>query len=381
MKVPRCYKPTEFGTVTTIEIHHFADASSAAYGACSYIRLTNKEGKVHCNLLIGKCRLAPLKTLSIPKLELTAAVLAVRLDILLRKELKLDDCISTFWSDSTSVLLTIKNSTKRFPVFVANRISIIESHSNVTDWRHVPSELNPADLATRGCSAEALLSSDYWFMGPRFLWQSEKLWPQPPMGFNSTPDLPSEQSNTSFILSAVSISKKGCDVIDRLISRYSSLYSLKKAVAWLLRIKTYLLTLKRKLDQTKLNLSSFTVEELQVANLELIKYVQSQHFPSLIGQLSREYSTAKQLKLPRYLQKLSPVISDGILRVGGRLKNAPVAYDVKHPIILPSDTHYTELVIREHHKRVGHSGMGHLVLFKGALLDYPRWDHSATNFR
>ena len=279
LKVPRCYKPTEFGTVTTIEIHHFADASSAAYGACSYIRLTNKEGKVHCNLLIGKCRLAPLKTLSIPKLELTAAVLAVRLDILLRKELKLDNCISTFWSDSTSVLLTIKNTTKRFPVFVANRIPIIESHSNVTDWRHVPSELNPADLATRECSAEVLLSSDYWFSGPRFLWQSEELWPQPPIVFKSTPDLPSEQSNTSFILSAVSISKKDCDVIDRLISRYSSLYSLKKTVAWLLRFKTYLLTLKRKLDQTKLNLSSFTVEELQVANLELIKYVQSQHFP------------------------------------------------------------------------------------------------------
>ena len=65
------------------------------------------------------------------------------------------------------------------------------------------------------------------------------------------------------------------------------------------------------------------------------------------------------MKLPRYLQKLSSVISDGILRVGGRLKNAPVAYDVKHPIILPNDSHYTELIIREHHKRVGHSGMGH----------------------
>ena len=324
-----------------------------------YIRLTNEQGKVHCNLLIGKCRLAPLKTLSIPKLELTAAVLAVRLDILLRKDLKLNNCISTFWSDFTSVLFTIKNSTKRFPVFVANRISIIESHSNATDWRHVPSELNPADLTTRGCSAEALFSSDYWFTGPKFLWQSEEHWPQLPTVFKSTPDLPSEKSNASFVLSAVSISKKDCDVIDRLISRYSSLYSLKKAVAWLLRIKTYLLTLKRKLDQTKLNLSSFTVEELQVANLELIKCVQSQHFPSLIGQLSREYSTAKPSKLPRYLQKLSPVISDGILRVGGRLKNAPVAYDVKHPIILSSNSHYTELIIREHHKRAGHSGMGH----------------------
>ena len=136
----------------------------------------------------------------------------------------------------------------------------------------------------------------------------------------------------------MSISKKGCDLTDRLISRYS-FYSLKKAVAWLLRIKTYLLTIKPKFDPTKLNLSSFTVEELQVANLELIKYIQGQHFSSLVGQLSLEHSTAKQLKLPRYVQKLSPVISDGILRVGGSLKNAPVAYDVKHPIILPSDSH------------------------------------------
>jgi len=160
-RIPRCHKPPDFGTVIFVKIHNFADSSAEAYGICSYLRLTNEEAKVHFNLLFGKCRLAPLKTLSIPRLELTAAVLAVRLDILLRKELKFDNCTSTFWTDSTAVIQTIRNYTKRFLVFVANQILIIESNTKISDWRHVSSKFNPADLATCRCTTKALLSSEY----------------------------------------------------------------------------------------------------------------------------------------------------------------------------------------------------------------------------
>ena len=123
--IPRCLEPPDFGLIVKREIHNFADASAEAYGACSYLRTVNEFGDIHCCLLIGKCRLAPIN--SIPKLELTAAVLAVRLGTTIRRELSLDNCSSKFWSDSTAVLQTIKNSKKRFPVFVANRISVIET--------------------------------------------------------------------------------------------------------------------------------------------------------------------------------------------------------------------------------------------------------------
>ena len=119
-----------------------------------------------------------MKTLSIPKLDLSATVLAVRLDIIIRKKLALNNRSSTFWSDSTAVLQMIRNSNKRFPVFVANRISVIDTHTNIDDWRYVPSKQNPADLASRGCAAETLVESKFWYLVPKFLWKTEDYWPQ-----------------------------------------------------------------------------------------------------------------------------------------------------------------------------------------------------------
>ena len=352
--IPRCFKPPGFGQITSFQIHHFADSSSEAYGACSYLRLTNEQGSIHCCLLIGKCRLAPLKTLSIPKLELTAAVLAVRLDIMIRKELECDTCVSTFWSDSTAVLQTIRNCKKRFPVFVANRISVIETHSRVEDWRHVPSKLNPADLASRGCSAKALLKSQHWFLGPDFLWKTEDYWPQSPIPLPPLLefDIPTQINASVFFLT----SGTERDILDQLIARYSSLNRVKKAVAWILRAKNFLRA-KVKSKHAKFDCSDLTVQDLQQAETELIKHVQKQHLSNLIsfvGSGGRGMS-----KLPRFLQKLSPIVLHDVVRVGGRLRNAPVSLDSKFPIILPSDSHFTELIILDHHAKVGHSGMGH----------------------
>ena len=85
IKVLRCFKPFEFGSISEVQLHYFSDASSYAYGACSYLRMTNKNGVVSLSFLIGKCRLAPIKAVTILRLELTAAVLAVRLDELIRR--------------------------------------------------------------------------------------------------------------------------------------------------------------------------------------------------------------------------------------------------------------------------------------------------------
>ena len=145
LSIQRCIKPDEFHDIVTYEINHFADASSCAYGACCYIRLIDAHGNTHCCFLIGKSRLAPVKTVSIPTLELTAAVLSVKLDKLVRKKLTLTTCRSTSWTDSTAVLYSICNSKRKFPVFVANRLSVIEQHCDSSQLRHVPSKLNPAD--------------------------------------------------------------------------------------------------------------------------------------------------------------------------------------------------------------------------------------------
>ncbi|XP_062414582.1 uncharacterized protein LOC134107160 [Pungitius pungitius] len=155
-KVSRCLKPKDFGHVISAQLHHFSDASESAYGTVTYIRLQNSKNQVHIAFVLGKARVAPLKQVTIPRLELTAATVAVKVDKMLSSELQLPLEEPQFWTDSTSVLKYIKNEDKRFQTFVANRISVIREASQVSQWRYIPSAQNPADDASRGLKFEHL---------------------------------------------------------------------------------------------------------------------------------------------------------------------------------------------------------------------------------
>lgn len=111
--VKRCHVPKDFGPVSRCALHHFSDASSTGHGAVSYLRVVNDKGIVHCSLVLAKAKLNPLKCLTIPRLELSAAVVAVKLDNMLRKELDLEIHESVFWTDSELVLHYIKNEKRR----------------------------------------------------------------------------------------------------------------------------------------------------------------------------------------------------------------------------------------------------------------------------
>ncbi len=126
---------------------------------------------------MGKAKVSPLKQTTIPRLELAAAVLAVRLDKLLKTELQLQLDESTFWSDSTTVLSYITSTTRRFKTFVANRVSFIQSLSATANWRHISSKLNPADAASRGMKVDTFLNFKIWINGPDFLFQPQSQWP------------------------------------------------------------------------------------------------------------------------------------------------------------------------------------------------------------
>ena len=171
LAVPRCFQPEDFGTVTSTQLHHFSDASTNGYGQCSYIRLENDKGKIHCSLVLGKARVAPLKMVTIPRLELTAAVVSVRVSEMLRQELQYEGVQEIFWTDSKVVLGYIKNDSKRFHVFVANRVQQIRDQTSPSQWRRC--------LAWYHCQTE-LVEGSRWISGPKFLWKPEGLWPQPP---------------------------------------------------------------------------------------------------------------------------------------------------------------------------------------------------------
>lgn len=171
VQINRCIKPKDFGQSTRTEVHYFSDASSQGYGACAYVRMTNSEGKVHCSLLLAKARVAPLKVTTIPRLELQGAVVATRLKGILQRELQMKIDGEYFWTDSKIVLGYIANETKRFHVYVTNRIQEIKDVTETKQWHYIQTTQNPADMASRGANLKDIKQST-WLRAPEFLWKT-----------------------------------------------------------------------------------------------------------------------------------------------------------------------------------------------------------------
>ena len=249
LKIKRCI--TEFASGTTsYQLHHFSDASQTGYGCVSYLRTENQDGFLSVTLVYSKARVTPIKQITIPRLELLAAALSVKVDVTLRRELDLCLKESVFWTDSRIVLSYISDSSKRYQMFVANKLSQIRSHSSVDQWRHIPGKDNPGDIASRGASPEKLKTSS-WFRGPTLLLQKTEDWPcgEPKPVSNSDgevkkchgPELATCTSTTA---------AESHDYLDLLILRKSEFYKLKRIVAWLILIKQKLLKRIEKFEIT-----------------------------------------------------------------------------------------------------------------------------------
>ena len=158
-------------------MHCFSDASKQAFGTTCYLREQENDGTIRCTMLMSKSRLAPKSVESVPCLELMAAVEAVKMEIVLKNELGLPLCPSTFWSDSAIVLQSFQNDHKRFPLFVSRRLVLISRNTCVKNWKHVPTKQNPADFVSREATAVMLIKSNSWFAGPRFLQKNPEFWP------------------------------------------------------------------------------------------------------------------------------------------------------------------------------------------------------------
>ena len=224
-KVPRCLKPTNFGNVSTIELHHFSDASEQAYGCVSYLRLIDKDFNCHCSIVLAKCRLTPIQRVTVPRLELNAATLSIKHDQVLRQELRLNQVASYFWTDSIIVLRYIRNESRAFKTFVANRVALIRSNSDVSQWRFVTGSVNPADMITRGVTASELLKCSIWLRGPQFLTNSMP-WPKQPDFLESKLDSDLEIRSVT-----VCLVKTPADItVDHLFSSFSSWNKLKITV-------------------------------------------------------------------------------------------------------------------------------------------------------
>ena len=363
LAIDRCFKPTNVGKIKSSQLHHFSDASQKGYGAVTYLRIADDTGKVHCSFVMGKSRLAPLKPVTIPRMELSAAVVATRLDRITRQELSLPVDQSYFWTDSTCVLRYIENEARRFQTFVANRIATIREASSPCQWRYVDTQSNPADEASRGVSVDSL---QRWIHGPSFLLQPCERWPQRPVDMRHISNDDPEIKKAAKVYA--NSTSPPSDFITNVFQRFSSWSHLKKIVAWILRYKANLQRVRNERKKGKTTdihptdaIKPVSVIELKNAEREILKHVQSQCFKEellCLNDSDQPIETKKPpLKKSSAIYKLDPILDHGLIRVGGRLQRAPVDSEAKHPVILPKTHHVVKLIVRYYHQAAGHSGL------------------------
>ena len=374
--VERCLRPKNFGRIVSSQLHNFSDASGEGYGAVTYLRVVNEAGNVHCAFLMGKSRQTPQKSVTIPRLELSAAVVATRLNKMMQHELDVALEEEFFWTDSTCVLSYITNKERRFQTFVANRITTIHEGSRPDQWNYVDTDSNPADDASRGLSAEDIIHQSRWINGPPFLWEAEDRWPKrPEISVEIKEDDPEvkRERKTFSIASTVE-----ADFLNRAVQSCSSWYKLKKLMAWILRYRSNLLRecRRRKEGTAKVLVSEIpspiSVEEMHSAEIEVLKYVQRQCFREELVCLQGKESKVELKKSVRArrtgsvkksssIAKLDPELRDGLLCVGGRLRHAPIEQEQRHPVILPKKHHVVDLIVRHYHLLSGHSAQEYVL--------------------
>ena len=367
MEVPRCFKLTGMNGLKKIELHHFSDASTEGYGQCSYLRLVDTSDEVNCSLVMGKARVTPLKPITIPRLELTTAVVSVRVSDMLRRELQYDELEEVFWTDSKVVQAYIQNDARRFHTFVANRVQQIRERTLPEQWHYVDGKNNPADDASRGLSPKDLLQSSRWLQGPSFLWEHRGNW----RDFNKSAHEPlqlddKEVKKASSLATSVSNKEEPATLLQRLES-FSSWFRAKRAVAVCLRYLRILLNQVRgnqittegvKTRSAAREYNSVNVEELNAAEREIIRHVQKEAFKEEISKLKNP-TTRGEAKGSSPLFRLDPFLDlNELARIGGRIRQASLSQDTKHPVVLPGQGHITKILTSHCHEKALHQGKG-----------------------
>ena len=309
--VDRCLKPREFGPIVSRQLHLFSDASTVGYGCSGYLRLQDDANRIHCAFLMGKARLAPIKTVTVPRLELTAATVSVRVGQMLIEELETKPDVTFYHTDSTTVLRYIGNEQKRFQVFVSNRVQLIRDFTSPHQWRYVDTLNNPADDASRGMKETPHLQHSRWIKGPEFLWKPVSEWPQQPFLIGEIPE--DDPEIKKVVVAGTVVTEDSTTSVNKLIEYHSDWHRLKLSVAVFLRIKATLLRRRqdpKKTEVTQADLVAMqrpesvkqrkaetkhvdhcnvplSVQELNEAEIAIIQFLQSQVFSKELDILHR----------------------------------------------------------------------------------------------
>ena len=339
VRVPRCYSLASKSE--NIQIHVFVDASIDAYAVVAYI-CDEYKNQINCSLVASKTRVAPLKPISVPKMELMAAILGLRLCNMICKEMSLNIKQRVFWTDSKDVLYWIRSDAQKFHKFVAVRVGEILEDSKVSEWRWVPSSQNVADDATKWSKPPDIQKESRWFNGPSFLNLFDESWP----------------------ISEFTESKDANEVLCHLSVPSDSKFLLLPSPdpcrfgRWekLIRCQGVILKFLRKLMQVEkvsAELEPYFVNSItESAENVLYKRCQLDVYESDINTLQSGNYLTKQspiFKLTPYLDQFD------VLRMKGRIDAIElVPFNVKRPIILPQKHNITNFIIDFYHRKYHH---------------------------
>ncbi|XP_058828570.1 uncharacterized protein LOC131688381 [Topomyia yanbarensis] len=349
--VPRWVGPCQ--DCVSVELHGFCDASERAYGACLYLRCVSSDGSVAVRLLMSKSRVAPLdeprrnkRKQSIPRLELSSALLLSHLFQRFRSNIP-TTTMPHFWTDSKIVQCWLASSPSRWQAFVGNRVSEIQHITRCGVWHHVPGTENPADILSRGMTPAQLQYQAIWFDGPLWMRQETPTWPV-------NDDVNFEQFESAVLeeRSVVSLALQA-QPPSEIFSLYLSFPKLIRIVALIRRFRY---------NATEINRGSrmiglISTEEYDKTIIHLVQLSQRESFSQELLDLARNDEVRESSKIC----SLRPRLVDGIMRVGGRLRDAPVSDSRKHPMIIHHNHPLAMLILAHYHTKLYHAGQQLLI--------------------
>ena len=316
--------------ISLIELHTFTDASELVLSAVSYLRIEHIGESVSVAFVIGKARVAPLKRMTIPNLELRAAVYGAQLAQFVRDEMDIEIHKQVFWSDSTTVLYWLRTPEIRHRIVIANTLAKILDNSSAQDWFYISSTRNSADDGTRGYNVHLMNVNSRWLLGPPFLSQNKNTWLKQ--------DLLSAQHVK--IIMADPIKELKCQID---ISRFSNWNRLLRVAAL-----SFLFADKCRKKESILSLAHYTK-----AYNYLIKSAQHQDFKSEISNLRKGIAVSSTSRIV----SLSPFVDHNQhLRARGRLSKALRLETARFPLILDGNNQSVRLMVKHFHQTKMHCG-------------------------
>lgn len=385
LTVPRCY--THYTTARIRELHVFVDASSTAYATAVYWRVIDEFGAIHISLITAKGRVAPInKVISIPRLELQAAVMGCRLAETAQQEHDIKPTLRIFWTDSRTVLAWIRNGPQIYKPFVAHRIAEIHEHTKTNEWRWVPTKDNVADDATRDTPND-FTSEHRWLQGPAFLHDVPTAWPLEDTITTLDPETKAEEricmiTTTPSILEALPDVKRFSSWL-RVIRVTGRILQFIKILRARLKINhepactiAYKRTKKRNsFDPTwrrttqkpsrvpkvvtniqpERKLIPLDVLHLDQAKQLWIKAQQQEAFSKEIALIKQDHPLPTDSRLSKLAVKID---DEGILRLRSRIAAAiNISEEQREPAILDGNHQWTRLYIAWVHRHLHHAGL------------------------